>query len=194
MASAPSAARLCELACRRASRIQQLTRGQQAVRQCFSTRRAFSSSQSRRSDEGGEKAAGETEVQSQQKLDLQAMNKSFNDAATPDGLRQLDELAKTNGHNSIDEFLTASLRETPGWSSEDRALEEELLKDDIGDKPNKSSFWFDEEDPETNTEEHDEFDEDDITSMAHGKLDEVRTFRHYARLAAWEMPLLASTL
>jgi small subunit ribosomal protein S35 len=120
------------------------------------------------------------------------MDKAFAETATPDGLRQLDELAKTNGYNTIDEFLTSKLRETPGWASEDRSLEEELLKDDIGDKPNKSSFWFDEEDPETNTEEHDEFDEDDITSMAHGKLEEVREMRHYARLAAWEMPLLAS--
>lgn len=28
--------------------------------------------------------------------------------------------------------------------------------------------------------------------MAHGKLEEVREMRHYARLAVWEMPLLAS--
>jgi small subunit ribosomal protein S35 len=69
---------------------------------------------------------------------------------------------------------------------------EDIQKDDKGEKPNKQSFWFDEEDPETNTEELEEFDEDDITSMAHGKLDEVREMRKYARLAVWELPLLSS--
>lgn len=61
-------------------------------------------------------------------------------------------------------------------------------------RPNKRSFWYDEDDPETITEDvGDEFDENDITSMAHGKLDEIREHRHYARVAVWEMPLLAST-
>ncbi|QPH04203.1 hypothetical protein C2857_001025 [Epichloe festucae Fl1] len=183
MASASPAARLCALACRRASSpAQRLPRAQHLSRR---VQRAFSTSPARWAREEGETA------DAPQTLDLKTMNKAFAESATPEGLRQLDELAKTNGHNTIDEFLTAKLRETPGWASEDRSLEEELIKDDVGEKPNKSSFWFDEEDPETNTEEHDEFDEDDITSMAHGKLEEVREMRHYARLAAWEMPLLA---
>ncbi|KAI0386567.1 mitochondrial ribosomal protein [Hypomontagnella monticulosa] len=56
------------------------------------------------------------------------------------------------------------------------------------------SFWHeDEEDPELLTDERDEdeFDEDDIMSMAHGKLEEFREYREYARIAAWEMPLLS---
>ncbi|KAI1635146.1 mitochondrial ribosomal subunit protein-domain-containing protein [Biscogniauxia mediterranea] len=58
----------------------------------------------------------------------------------------------------------------------------------------KRSFWNEEEDdPELITDElnEDEFDEDDIPSMAHGKLEEIREYREYARLAAWEMPLLS---
>lgn len=39
----------------------------------------------------------------------------------------------------------------------------------------------------------DEFQEDDISSIAHGELDQHREIREYARLAGWEMPLLAST-
>ena len=35
-------------------------------------------------------------------------------------------------------------------------------------------------------------DEDDISSLGHGELEQHRELRHYARLAAWEMPLLAS--
>jgi small subunit ribosomal protein S35 len=124
-------------------------------------------------------------------LELKEMNNSFLASATPEGLRQLDELAKENGADSIDQFIESTLRSRPGLSSEDRQLSEDLYKDDVGEKPVKSSFWFDEEDPDTNTEEQ-EFDEDDITSMAHGKLEEVREMRHYTRLAVWDMPLLSS--
>ncbi|KAF4636342.1 hypothetical protein G7Y89_g1733 [Cudoniella acicularis] len=36
-----------------------------------------------------------------------------------------------------------------------------------------------------------EDDQDDISSLAHGELEQHREWRHYARLAAWEMPLLS---
>lgn len=39
-----------------------------------------------------------------------------------------------------------------------------------------------------------EVDDDDISSIAHAQLDQHREFRHYARLIAWEMPLLTSTI
>ncbi|KAI1389841.1 mitochondrial ribosomal protein [Hypoxylon trugodes] len=58
----------------------------------------------------------------------------------------------------------------------------------------KKSFWHEEEeDPDLITDEQNEdaFDEDDIMSMAHGKLEEFREYREYARIAAWEMPLLS---
>ncbi|KAL7793567.1 xylose isomerase [Trichoderma ceciliae] len=191
MASASSAARLCVLACRRALRVPRMPRTQPIAWQALTIRRAFTASSRRLAGDkaGQEGEDGDGEVY--KTLDLKLMNKAFLDSVTPESLRQLDELAKNNGYTTVDEYLEATLRETPGWASEDRALEEDLFRDDVGEKPNKSSFWFDEDDPETNTEEHDEFDEDDITSMAHGKLDEIRDMRHYARLAVWEMPLLA---
>ncbi|KAI9778421.1 MAG: 37S ribosomal protein S24, mitochondrial [Geoglossum umbratile] len=37
----------------------------------------------------------------------------------------------------------------------------------------------------------DEFKEDDISSLAHAQLEQHREMRQYARLAAWEMPLLS---
>lgn len=65
-------------------------------------------------------------------------------------------------------------------------------------RPKKDSFWNDEEqdtdvvwDQESG---EDTFNEDDITSMAHGKLEEHREHREYARIAIWEMPLLSSKL
>ena len=60
----------------------------------------------------------------------------------------------------------------------------------------RDMFWNDEEeDPEMVIKDGPEEEEpdNDITSMAHSKLDEIREQRHYARIAAWEMPLLAST-
>ncbi|KAI4175785.1 MAG: hypothetical protein LQ343_001398 [Gyalolechia ehrenbergii] len=38
--------------------------------------------------------------------------------------------------------------------------------------------------------EDDEFDGDDISSIAHGELEQHREIREYARIAAWEMPML----
>ncbi|PQE26334.1 hypothetical protein CJF30_00001091 [Rutstroemia sp. NJR-2017a BBW] len=46
-------------------------------------------------------------------------------------------------------------------------------------------------DPEPFDEADREDDEDDITSLGHMELEQVREQRHYARLAAWEMPMLS---
>ena len=40
----------------------------------------------------------------------------------------------------------------------------------------------------------DDEEEGDISSLAHGELEKHREQREYARLAAWEMPMLSSTL
>ncbi|KAI1148218.1 mitochondrial ribosomal subunit protein-domain-containing protein [Nemania diffusa] len=67
---------------------------------------------------------------------------------------------------------------------------------EVSRPPKKQSalFWGDEE-PDTDllSEElnADKFDEDDIMSLAHGKLEEFREYREYARIAAWQMPLLS---
>ncbi|MCJ1352577.1 MAG: 37S ribosomal protein S24, mitochondrial [Icmadophila ericetorum] len=47
------------------------------------------------------------------------------------------------------------------------------------------------EDDEVDSGEDDIFDGDDISSIAHGELEQHREIRQYARIAAWEMPLLA---
>lgn len=52
-------------------------------------------------------------------------------------------------------------------------------------------FSMGEEDPVA-TGEDEEFEGDDITSLAHGDLEQHRELREYARIAAWEMPLLSS--
>ena len=48
------------------------------------------------------------------------------------------------------------------------------------------------EEDELGDEEDEEFEGDDISSLAHGDLEQHREIREYARIAAWEMPLLSS--
>ncbi|SPJ75147.1 uncharacterized protein FTOL_04878 [Fusarium torulosum] len=190
MASASAAARLCTLACRRASRIQQIPRTQHIIRQKPIAQRAFTTSTIRWAREEDQRQ-DDVEEEDFGPIELKKLEAALAEASTPEGLKQLDLLAKANGYNSIDHYLKNELEYRPGWASEDRSTLEDIQRDDKGEKPNKQSFWFDEEDPETNTEELEEFDEDDITSMAHGKLDEIRDMRQYARLAVWELPLLS---
>lgn len=61
-------------------------------------------------------------------------------------------------------------------------------------QPSKDSFWDDGETDNTliSNSDSDEFEEDDMTDIAHAKLEEHREQRAYARIAIWEMPLLAS--
>ncbi len=47
---------------------------------------------------------------------------------------------------------------------------------------------------EQDSGEDPEYESDDLTSLGHGELEQHREMRHYARIAAWEMPLLSSAL
>ena len=47
---------------------------------------------------------------------------------------------------------------------------------------------------EQDSGEDEEFEGDDISSLGHGELEQHREMRDYARIAAWEMPLLSSML
>jgi hypothetical protein len=55
-------------------------------------------------------------------------------------------------------------------------------------------FWADDEDDEFGQVEDDDDDvsEEDITSVAHSQLELHREMREYARIVAWDMPLLKS--
>lgn len=71
--------------------------------------------------------------------------------------------------------------------------ESEIRFEDVKD-PGRG-FWANEEDDElAQTEDGDDaFNDDEITSMAHAELELHREIREYARIAAWDMPLLSST-
>ncbi|RDW61037.1 hypothetical protein BP6252_12420 [Coleophoma cylindrospora] len=61
----------------------------------------------------------------------------------------------------------------------------------VRSKKFKESFMNMGEEEPFEDEEADEVDEDDIGTLGHMELEHHREMRHYARLAAWEMPLLA---
>ena len=56
----------------------------------------------------------------------------------------------------------------------------------------KAGFFAMGELEEQDSGEDEEYESDDITSLGHGELEQHREMRHYARIAAWEMPLLSS--
>lgn len=103
----------------------------------------------------------------------------------------LDATAKEHGYETFDAFVEGHLYKGPGAPQAEREFERRFNAAEQT-KVEKRSFWFDEEDPEPDTEEVEDFDEDDMTEMAHAKLEEVKEMRHYARLAVWELPLLSS--
>lgn len=49
------------------------------------------------------------------------------------------------------------------------------------------------EEDEQDSGEDEEYENDDLSSLGHGELEQHREMRHYARIMAWEMPLLNST-
>ena len=68
----------------------------------------------------------------------------------------------------------------------------EMFEPDYVDrKPNNGLLAMGETD-EIEQAEDPVWKNDDITSLAHGELEQHRELRHYARIAAWEMPLLSS--
>ncbi len=57
----------------------------------------------------------------------------------------------------------------------------------------KFGFMAEGEEDMEGTGPDDEFKQDDLSSLGHGNLDLQRDIREYARIAAWEMPLLSRT-
>lgn len=110
-------------------------------------------------------------------------------------LEILDETAKEHGYNTFEEYVSGRLEKADGPNNPraEREFETSINSVDT-EKPNMKSFWYDEDDPEMDCDEVEEFDEDDMTEMAHAKLEEIKEMRHYQRLAVWELPLLSSML
>jgi small subunit ribosomal protein S35 len=103
-----------------------------------------------------------------------------------------------------------TLAERPELEDEVHEVEQ-VLVDDIGDymkvggfepaqaprKKKLKNTFLNMGDPEPFEDDDFELEADtyeEMSSLAHGELEHHREMRHYARLAAWEMPLLSSML
>lgn len=184
MATTSSSYRACLLACRQTFRapVVTLSRHSSPLRTFSSTGTQYLPRRER----------SERDEAFQEDIDrvVAQLNKKAYENATPKQVAQLDEYAQQNDTRNFDEFLDKVAGSQN--RADVRAMEEEMLKITRGDMPDKSSLWYDEDDPQTNTDEE-AFDEDDMTSMAHGKLQQIKEMRNYERLIVWEMPLLSST-
>jgi small subunit ribosomal protein S35 len=114
----------------------------------------------------------------------------------PEDQAKMNKLLSKYEMESLPELFKQADEEAAAWNADPRPTTEA----DLAALPQKrmggprDGLWYDDDFPDEPMEnlEGDNFNEDDITSMAHGKLDEIREHRHYARITAWEMPLLAS--
>jgi small subunit ribosomal protein S35 len=108
-------------------------------------------------------------------------------AENMDGKDELQELASDYGDNEDDftDFLKGQGVEEPdvlGALRNKKKLKQTFLN--MGDPEP-----FEDDDFEMEADTHME-----MSTLAHGELEHHREMRHYARLAAWEMPLLSSML
>jgi small subunit ribosomal protein S35 len=122
------------------------------------------------------------------------------DEAPPPELSRIEEKADKDYGGSYRKYLEADLQtineeyqeamdQIPAAIEQGSAAPEEI--DDIVVGRRKRSF-LNMGETEDFAEEEDNDDAPDISSIAHGELEAHREKRHYARLAAWEMPLLSS--
>lgn len=117
---------------------------------------------------------------------------------TPEQLKQLEDLVKENDETGETMAFTDVLRQAE-QDPEARHMIDPMDRDfrtvikALSKPAARGSFWHDSTDRNSIPDELvPEFDEDDMTTQGHSKLDEIREHRHYARIAAWEMPLLSS--
>lgn len=126
---------------------------------------------------------------------------SFIDSLEPharahyDSLSPKERVAFEADARKLDEYMTSPAVESELSAAVSQAAHEVALESPQVDAlpPRiKPGFMAMGEDDEQGTGEDDEFEDDDITSLGHGELEQHREMREYARIAAWEMPLLSS--
>lgn len=94
-----------------------------------------------------------------------------------------DHFAKdSRTHREMEDNIAAELE----------ALDFEFPAGPVEREPKNNGFFQMGEKEDIGPDE-DDFQGDDISSLGHGELEQTREIREYARLAGWEMPLLAST-
>ncbi|WDK20686.1 hypothetical protein CGRA01v4_11973 [Colletotrichum graminicola] len=194
MAAAGQAFRICARSCRRISTAPRIAVAvpRASTRQFAQTqRRTFAASSTKRAPPNDEAAEERVTRAPHDTIEDMIQRLKPEELKALESLKKLDPSAQ---QMSVEQFLEKEMRQ----DEEDYKkpyTPQEWKQLTMRPRLNKSSFWYDEDDPTAPTDEAaDEFDENDMTPMAHGKLDEIREHRHYHRIMAWEMPLLSSKL
>lgn len=123
---------------------------------------------------------------------LNKQDRSMYDMMAPEERKQFDEA----NQQMVDEFndpkkRAAKLAEIENFVGQ---VEREVPMRFNDEPERRRGFWADGETDEfALVEDGDEsFNDDEITSMAHAEMELHREVREYARIAAWDMPLLTS--
>ncbi|KAI9788415.1 MAG: 37S ribosomal protein S24, mitochondrial [Peltula sp. TS41687] len=177
----------CSASCQFSFRTRPLT----STTTCF---RDFSSSSRRRKevDEGEERDASQIETRVSAKhfaSTLPPTQRAVYDALTPADKHEFqvefEEMVDDMNAPDVQAALNAEISNAANEAEFEMPEDPKSLERVVPGLLNMG-----EEDPE-DTGNDDDFMGDDISSSAHAELDEHREIREYARIAAWEMPLLS---
>ena len=117
------------------------------------------------------------------------------DRNTYDHLSPEEKLEYEDNTRKLDEHMNSPKVQSELTAEASTAafeVSQEIDPEDFKTPYVKVGFMAMGEEDEQGTGEDEDFEGDDISSTAHGELEQHREMREYARIAAWEMPLLSS--
>lgn len=118
--------------------------------------------------------------------------RTYYDTLSPEEKIKFEEVAhKLDEHMESPEVVSDLNAASSQAAYDSEALLKSMESLELPEQIKPGLFAMGEVEPQDSGEDE-EFDGDDISSVAHGQLEQHREFREYARIAAWEMPLLSS--
>ncbi|KAI9699704.1 MAG: 37S ribosomal protein S24, mitochondrial [Candelina mexicana] len=147
--------------------------------------RRFNSSYRRRDGASSKPSASfASTLDPEDRADYEALSPAEREAFEADAKR-LNEYMTRRGVEAGIASEVASAAHAVAMENDPRDSEHQIIR------PKRGSYLPMGEKDEYGTGDDPEFEEDDMSSTAHGELEQHREIREYARLAAWEMPLLS---
>ncbi len=115
------------------------------------------------------------------------------EALSPEERKEVEAAAKDLETYMTSREVESGINSEVASAAHELAIETGFLKSEHEVvRPKRGAFMPMGELDEYGTGDDDDFAEDDISSTAHGELEQHREIREFARLAAWEMPMLSS--
>ena len=121
---------------------------------------------------------------------LSPESRDYYNTLSPEERAEYEETSRKIHEHMTSPAVESQLQEAVSQAVQELAAEEPKLELKTP-KIKEGYLAMGEEDPQ-DIGEDDEFEGDDITSTAHGQLEQHREIREYMRIAAWEMPMLSS--